>query len=75
MTRVMQVTETGEEFCIHTGCLEDCEDWIENNAGMYPESSFYLHAGKVIDYGGPAQDEGYEDFSDCGEYASQDCYY
>jgi hypothetical protein len=48
--RVIQVTETGEEFCAHTGCAEDCEDWIENNAENYPESSFYTEQGNVIYY-------------------------
>lgn len=58
MTRVMQTTETGEEFCVHTGRLEDCEDWIDNNAGNYPESSFYMDCGRVVDYN-PEWDDDY----------------
>ena len=48
--RVMQVTETGEEFCVHTGCNEDCEDWIENNAANFPESTFYIESSAVMCY-------------------------
>lgn len=39
---VMQITETGEEFCAHSGSEEDCFDWIEDNREQYPESKFYV---------------------------------
>lgn len=40
--RVMQVTETGEEFWAFEGTEERCEDWVDANFEQFPESSFYL---------------------------------
>ena len=39
--RVMQVTETNEEFCVFTGSESECDDWIDENSDNYPESGFY----------------------------------
>ena len=42
MWRVMQVTETGEEFCVKDNLtLDEAEDFIEEHEENYPESSFY----------------------------------
>lgn len=40
--RVMQVTETGEEFNAFEGDTQEaCEAWIEANADSFEESTFY----------------------------------
>jgi len=39
---VMQVTETGEEFCVSSGDEGECFDWIEDNREQFPESKFYV---------------------------------
>ena len=38
----MQSTETGEEFNVFQGTEDECDDWIEENADQYPESTFFL---------------------------------
>ncbi len=40
--RVMQCTETGEEFNVFQGTMAQCENWIEENADQYPESGFSI---------------------------------
>jgi len=46
--RIMQVTETGEAFCVEDGLtMEEADDWIQSNAGDFPESTFRRE--KVID--------------------------
>ena len=40
--RVMQVTETGEEFWAFEGSQPQCYDWIDTNAEEFPESTFYV---------------------------------
>lgn len=40
--RVMQVTETGEEFWAYEGSEAQCDRWIEDNEDNYPESTFYV---------------------------------
>lgn len=40
--RVMQVTETGEEFWAFEGTEDQCDTWIDENAPQYVESSFYI---------------------------------
>lgn len=40
--RVMQVTETGEEFWAFEGTEDACDAWIDENASQYEESSFYI---------------------------------
>lgn len=40
--RVMQIIETGEEFCAYEGSEAQCVRWIEDNGGNYPESGFYV---------------------------------
>jgi len=46
--RIMQVTETGEAFCIEDGLpMEEAEEWIGKNAHLYPECGFNIE--KVID--------------------------
>jgi len=42
MYKVMQVTETGEEFCAYEGSEYQCNKWIDENADCYPESDFYV---------------------------------
>lgn len=42
MSRVMQVTETREEFCAFEGSEDACYDWIEDNRDQFPESTFYV---------------------------------
>jgi hypothetical protein len=43
MWRVIQVTETGEEFCQGEFRAEGHANfWIEENAENYPESTFYV---------------------------------
>lgn len=41
---VMQITETGEEFCVFTGSESEVMDWLDENEGQYPESKFYVTA-------------------------------
>ena len=48
--RVMQETETGEEFNAFEGSMEECHDWIQTNAGQYEESRFTTE--KIETYGG-----------------------
>lgn len=38
--RVMQGMETGEEFCVFEGTLEQCWNWIEDNRDGFPESTW-----------------------------------
>ena len=41
--RVMQVTETREEFCVEEFRNErDAIKWIDDNRENYPESCFYI---------------------------------
>ena len=40
--RVMQVTETGEEFWAFEGTEDQCDAWIDENAPQFEESSFYI---------------------------------
>ena len=40
--RVMQVTETGEEFWAFEGSEEACDAWIYQNADQYVESTFFI---------------------------------
>lgn len=40
---VIQVTETGEEFCVQEFRTENLAlAWLDANADNYPESSFYI---------------------------------
>ena len=46
--RIIQVTETGEEFCAEDGhSLEGAEEWLSSNAHLYPECGFKIEL--VID--------------------------
>lgn len=40
--RVMEETETGEEFCVFDGSQWECENWIDENVEEFPESYFYI---------------------------------
>ena len=41
--KVMQTTETGEEFCVADFKTEElAEKWINENCDNYPESGFYI---------------------------------
>lgn len=40
--RVIQETETGEEFACFSGMQWECENWIDENFENYPESHFYI---------------------------------
>lgn len=40
--RVMQTTETGEEFWAFEGSEDACDAWIDENASGYEESSFFI---------------------------------
>lgn len=42
MWRVMQVTETGEEFCVFEGSASQCDYWMDENADNFHESRFYV---------------------------------
>jgi hypothetical protein len=45
MWRVMQRTETGEEFNTHEARSEDAAyDWINENEDDFPESTFWVEA-------------------------------
>lgn len=50
---VMQVTETGEEFCAKRAyTYDEAGEWIDENADNYPESKFYIeHAAAFYDEG------------------------
>lgn len=46
--RIMQVTETGEEFCIEDGLsIDEAEEWVSSNANLFPECEFKIEL--VID--------------------------
>ncbi len=45
--RVMQVTETGEEFFAFEGSEDRCDAWIDENLPQYEESSFYIERTDV----------------------------
>ena len=40
--RVMQKTETGEEFNVFQGTEDECCNWIDANQDQFPESTFNL---------------------------------
>ena len=40
--RVIQVQETGEEICVFVGTEDQCEDWMDENAEQFVESTFYV---------------------------------
>ena len=40
--RVMQVTETGEEFWAFEGSEGACLEWVKANADQFEESTFYV---------------------------------
>lgn len=40
--RVIQETETGDEFACFSGTQWECENWIDENFENYPESHFYI---------------------------------
>jgi len=49
--RVMQVTETGEEFHAFEGdTWEECEAWILANMDNFPESTFYWEEVECLDF-------------------------
>ena len=52
--KVMQTTETGEEFCVADFRKEElAEAWIKENADNYPESGFYIEvdSGRYAHHG------------------------
>lgn len=42
MWRIMQTMETGEEANVFEGTEEQCQDWLDENAEQYVESSFIM---------------------------------
>lgn len=40
--RVMQITETGEEFWAFQGSEDACDTWIDECAAQFEESGFYV---------------------------------
>ncbi len=40
--RVIQVMETREEVCVFVGTEDQCEDWMDENADQFVESTFYV---------------------------------
>ena len=40
--RVMQVQETGELTNVFEGTLDECEDWMDENAEQFVESTFII---------------------------------
>lgn len=39
--RIMQITETGEGFCVEDGLsIDEADEWLSANAHLYPECGF-----------------------------------